>query len=154
MDWLPSLARVEPWHWWVLGALLLLLELAAPGVLFVWLALAAFTLGLVVFVLPLPVALQLLLFSALSVAAFVIGRRYVSRLPGGSEAGDALNVGAGRFLGRTVTVTAPIVNGVGRVRVGDSEWRATGPDLPAGSRVLVVGAEGTTLEVEVAERRG
>lgn len=85
MDWLPSLARVEPWHWWVLGALLLLLELLAPGVLFVWLALAAFTLGLVVFVLPLPVALQLLLFAALSVAAFLIGRRYVSRLPGAAR---------------------------------------------------------------------
>lgn len=53
-----------------------------------------------------------------------------------------------------MTVTAPIVNGVGRVRVGDSEWRATGPDLPTGSRVLVVGAEGTTLEVEAADRRG
>ncbi|WP_102126874.1 NfeD family protein [Deinococcus planocerae] len=151
MDWLPSLGGVQPWHWWVLGALLLLLELAAPGVFFVWLALAAFTLGLVVFVLPLPVTVQLLLFAALSVAAFVIGRRLVTRLPG-TEGEGTLNTGANRFLGRTVTVTAPIVNGVGRVRVGDSEWRATGPDLPAGSRVLVVGAEGTTLQVDVEHR--
>jgi membrane protein implicated in regulation of membrane protease activity len=154
VDWLPTLTRVEPWHWWVLGALLLMLELLAPGVFFVWLALAAFTLGLIVFVLPLPVAGQLLLFAVLSVAALVIGRRYLGRLPGGSEEGDTLNLGAGRLLGRTVTVTAPIENGVGRVRVGDSEWRATGPDLPAGSRVQVVGAEGATLEVAAAERQG
>ncbi|EYB66841.1 hypothetical protein DEIPH_ctg066orf0027 [Deinococcus phoenicis] len=147
MDWLPTFEHVRPWHWWVLGALLLILEVTLPGVFFVWLALAAFTLGLVVFVLPLPVTVQLLLFAALSVAAVLIGRRYVGRLPVGGDEGDTLNTGAHRLVGRTVTVTAPIVNGVGRVRVGDSDWRATGPDTPVGASVLVVGAEGTTLRV-------
>ena len=86
MDWLPTLDRILPWHWWVLGAVLLILEVAAPGVFFVWLALAAFTLGLLVFVLPLSVPLQLLLFAALSVAAVLVGRRYVSRLALGGTA--------------------------------------------------------------------
>ncbi|WP_019585975.1 NfeD family protein [Deinococcus apachensis] len=147
MDWLPSLERVQSWHWWVLGALLLILEVLAPGVFFVWLALAALVLGLIVFVLPLPVTVQLLLFAALSVAAVLLGRRYVSRLPASGNEGRALNAGAHRLVGRTVLVTSPIVNGVGRVRAGDSDWRATGPDTPAGASVLVVGAEGTTLRV-------
>lgn len=151
MDWLPTLDRILPWHWWVLGAVLLILEVAAPGVFFVWLALAAFTLGLLVFVLPLSVPLQLLLFAALSVAAVLVGRRYVSRLALGGTEGDSLNTGAHRLVGRTVTVTAAIHNGVGRVRVGDSDWRATGPDLPAGSAVVVTGADGTTLRVQPAE---
>lgn len=147
MDWLPTLERVVPWHWWVLGALLLILEVAAPGVFFVWIALAAFALGLVVFVLPLPVAVQVLLFAVFCVASVVLGRRYVGRLSLGGEGGDTLNTGASRLVGRTVTVTAPIVNGVGRVRVGDSDWRARGPDTPAGASVLIVAAEGTTLIV-------
>lgn len=152
MDWLPTLESVRPWHWWVLGATLLILEILAPGVFFVWLALAAFALGLLVFVVPLmPVLIQLLLFAVLCVVSVLVGRRYVNRLALGGHEGDLLNTGASRLVGRTVTVTAPIVNGVGRVRVGDSDWRATGPDTPAGASVLIVSAEGTTLIVrEVA----
>ncbi|WP_291428074.1 NfeD family protein [Deinococcus sp.] len=147
MDWLPTLERVQPWHWWVLGALLLILEIAAPGVFFVWLALAAFALGLIVFVLPVPVAVQLLLFAALSVASVLLGRRYLGRLLPSSPESAGLNLGSGRLVGQTVTVTQAIENGVGRVRVADGEWRATGPDLPAGSRVLIVEADGATLHV-------
>ncbi|ANE42918.1 NfeD family protein [Deinococcus puniceus] len=147
MDWLPTLERVQPWHWWVLGSILLILEVAAPGVFFVWLALSAFSVGLIVFVLPMPVVLQLLLFGGFSLAAVLLGRRYVGRLPVGGEEGDNLNLGAHRFTGRTVTVTTAIENGIGRVRVGDSDWRATGPDAPAGSRVRVVGADGSTVQV-------
>lgn len=147
-DWLPTLEKVQPWHWWVLGGILLILEISAPGIFFVWLALAAFALGLIVFVLPiLPVAIQLLLFAALCVVSVFVGRRYVNRLALGGNEGDNLNTGAGRLVGRTVTVTTPIVNGVGRVRVGDSDWRATGPDTEAGRSVLIVAADGTTLIV-------
>ncbi|UBV41826.1 NfeD family protein [Deinococcus taeanensis] len=147
MDWLPTLDRIQAWHWWVLGALLLILEVAAPGIFFVWLALSAFTMGLLVFVLPLPVAVQVLLFALLSVAAVLLGRRYITRLlPDSPEAGR-VNRGSSRLVGQTVTVVTPIVNGMGRVRVGDSEWRATGPDTPQGARVVVVAAEGPTLHV-------
>lgn len=146
-DWMPTFESVHPWHWWVLGAILLILEISAPGVFFVWLALAAFALGLVVFVLPLPVAIQLLLFAVLSVVAVFVGRRYVGKLALGGNEGDTLNEGASRLVGRTVVVTTPIVNGTGRVRVGDSDWRAAGPDTEAGKSVLIVAAEGTTLIV-------
>ena len=148
MDWLSSLDRLQSWHWWVLGAGLLILEVLAPGIFFVWLALAAFVMGLTVFVLPLAVPVQLLLFAALSVASVLIGRRYVSRLALGGTEGEDLNRGGERFVGRQVVVTTAIHNGVGRVRVGDSDWRATGPDMPAGSTVTVVGADGTTLIVQ------
>ncbi|SEJ11814.1 hypothetical protein SAMN04488058_10450 [Deinococcus reticulitermitis] len=150
-DWLPSLNNIDPWHWWVLGGSLLLLELAAPGVFFVWLALAAFGLGLLSSVIPLDVPGQLLLFAGLSVAAVWLGRHYLGRLSDSGE-GDALNRGAERLLGRTVTVTAPITHGSGRVRVGDSDWRASGPDLPVGAAVRVIGVEGSTLIVQ-EERR-
>jgi membrane protein implicated in regulation of membrane protease activity len=36
------------------------------------------------------------------------------------------------------------------VRVGDSVWRAEGPDLPAGDRVKVIGVDGAALKVEKA----
>lgn len=145
--WLPSLSSVHPWHWWIFGALLLLLELALPGVVFVWLALAAFATGLIVFVLPLPAGIQLLLFAALSVVSVVAGRRSVARLPSGAGA-EGLNERGERLAGRTVQVSEPIVGGRGKVRVGDSVWLAHGPDAPRGSSVRVVGTRGTVLLVE------
>jgi membrane protein implicated in regulation of membrane protease activity len=48
------------------------------------------------------------------------------------------------------TLDKPIVNGSGTVRVGDTVWRVTGPDSPAGSRVKVTRADGATLYVEPA----
>lgn len=146
-DWLPTFEHIQPWHWWVLGAILLILEITAPGIFFVWLALAAFALGLIVFVLPLPVAVQLLLFAGLSLVALSVGKRYVGRLAAANHAASEINTGSSRLVGRTVTVTTPIVNGVGRVRVGDSDWRATGPDTEVGKSVLIVASEGTTLIV-------
>lgn len=151
--WLPSLSSVHPWHWWILGALLLLLELALPGVVFVWLALAAFATGLIVFVLPLPVGVQLLLFAALSVVSVVLGRRSVARLPSGAGA-EGLNERGERLVGRLVEVTDPIQDGRGKVRVGDSVWLAHGPDTPRGASVRVVGARGTLLLVEPLEGGG
>ncbi len=153
MDWLPSFARIAPWHWWIFGALLLLLELAAPGILFVWLAAAAFVVGLFVFVVPLPVSAQLLLFALLAVLSVYAGRRYVGRLNVGADPeGELLGKRGLSYLGRRLTVTEAIHNGVGRVRVGDSVWRARGPDTPAGETVRVVGVEGATLLVERLEQ--
>jgi hypothetical protein len=45
------------------------------------------------------------------------------------------------------------VDGAGTVRVDDSVWRVTGPDIPAGRRIKVVSIHGTALHVEpLAER--
>jgi len=41
-----------------------------------------------------------------------------------------------------------MVDGEGRVRVGDSVWKVRGEDLPAGTKVAVKGVDGTILLVE------
>ena len=149
IDW-PSLSRIAPWHWWVLGALLLILEVVAPGVFFVWLALAALVLGLLTLLLPLGVGVQLVLYATLCVASIFLGRRLLARLPHSAEA-DTLNQGGQRLIGRSVVLTEAIVNGQGRARVGDGTWSVHGPDVPAGTPVVIVSAEGTTLGVALAD---
>lgn len=139
-------------HWWwlLIAALLGILEIFAPGVFLVWMAAAAGITGIVVMALGLPLPFQLALFALLAVAAVYSGRRYYDRNPVESQ-DPLLNDRTARLVGQNVTVVTAIEGGEGRVKVGDSVWAARGPDAPAGTRMRVVGAEGTALRVELAE---
>lgn len=139
------------WHWWILALLLAGLEILLPGTYLLWFGIAAGLTGLLLLLLPgLGWQVQLLLFAALALAVVVAWRAWQRRHPPLTE--DAtLNRRAQLYVGRVFALEEPIANGRGTVRVGDSLWRAEGPDLPAGARVRVTGANGTVLTVEPAE---
>ncbi|MDX1655609.1 MAG: NfeD family protein [Candidatus Competibacteraceae bacterium] len=147
-DWL-----LEPpyWNWWVLGIVLMVLEVVVPGTVLLWAGVAALVVGLAVLAFPeLSTAFQWLLFALVSVGA-VLGWRglfQAETAPGGDP---LLNRGGHQYIGRILVVEVPIVNGTGRVKVADGTWKALGPDCPAGSRVRVVGVAGTSLQVEPLE---
>ena len=141
------LSRAEFWHWWVLALILLALEVAAPGTFFLWLAIAAGVLGVIVLILPdLYWQVQVLLFAVLGVAAVGAWRLYAKRLPQSSD-DPTLNRRGEQYVGQVFHLTEAIVDGRGRMKVADTMWRVAGPDLPAGAKVRVVGVEGTVLRV-------
>lgn len=139
------------WHWWILGGLLLVLELVAPGVFFLWIGLAAGVVGLITLVLPgLSWEWQALLFALLALLATVAGRRIWR--PGSVPTDHPLlNKRAHRHVGRVVTLTAPLRDGRARVHVGDSEWSAVADDvtlaLPSGTSVKVIDVRDGNLVV-------
>ena len=65
-----------------------------------------------------------------------------------------LNRRAEQFVGRRYVLDTAIVNGRGKVKVGDSPWLAEGPDLPVGAEVEVVAVDGATLKVAAVEAPG
>jgi membrane protein implicated in regulation of membrane protease activity len=141
------LSRAEFWHWWVLAVVLLALEVAAPGTFFLWLAMAAGAVGLIVLVLPdLYWQVQVLLFAVFGVVAVGAWRLYAKRLPQQSD-DPTLNRRGEQYVGQVFHLTEPITDGRGRMKVDDTIWRVAGPDLPAGAKVRVVGVEGTVLRV-------
>ncbi len=134
---------------WLIAALLLgIAELAVPGVFLVFLAIAAAVTGAAVFALPdLPVTAQLGSFAVWSVVTVLIGRRWYVDYP--VEGGDPmLNDRAARMIGEIVTVETAIVEGHGRVVVGDGGWPARGEDAPVGARVRVVAVQDGAVVVE------
>lgn len=139
---------IEFWHWWVLAALLGAVEILAPGAAFLWLGGAAGLVGLALFVWPgMSWELQGLLFALLSIVA-VVGLRMLAPRSAHTTSTPNLNRRAEQYIGTMHTLESPIVNGLGRAQVGDGLWTVVGPDLPAGTRVRVVGADGTRLKVE------
>ncbi|NBC31969.1 MAG: NfeD family protein [Alphaproteobacteria bacterium] len=142
---------IDFWHWWVAAAVLVAIEVFAPGVVFLWLGIAAAVVGLVVLLIPaLGWELQLLAFALLAIVSVYAGRRLL-RDRGGVSADPALNRRAQRYIGHVYTLSEPIVNGVGKVQAGDGYWTVEGPDMKAGTKVKVIGADSARLRVERAE---
>ncbi|HZP14045.1 MAG TPA: NfeD family protein [Nevskiaceae bacterium] len=137
------------WHWWLAGLVLLTLEALVPGAIFLWIGISAFVVGAIVGIVPsMGWQLQCALFAALSIVSVVAWRKLrPQRLPSDQP---VLNRRGESYVGRQFTLEQPIVNGTGKLRVDDSQWRISGPDLPTGARVRVMRAEGATLHVEAA----
>jgi len=145
MDWLESL---DPhWTWFAIGLVLAAAEIAVPGFFLIWMAGAALITGLVVWFLPLGVPEQVVLFAVLAIIFVFTGRRYLTANPI-QPADPLMNDRGARAVGEIVVVTRAIDGGTGRVRLGDSEWLAKGPDAEPGSRMRVSGHDGAVLIVE------
>lgn len=142
------LTQLGVWNWFILGGLLLAVEVLVPGAFMLWLGLAAIATGVISFILPLTWQIQIVVFAVLSVISVLIGRKIQ---PGAHVDSDKpfLNRRHDAFVGRVFTLEEPIVQGSGRVRVDDTTWRVTGPDCPAGTKVKVERADGAMLIVGI-----
>lgn len=135
------------WHWVILGLGMIALEVMVPGAFFIWVGIAAIILGGITFLFPLvSVSAQLVLFGILALLATIIGRKII-RIQMNGSVPMLLNRRGHQFVGETLALDAPIVNGHAHITVADSKWRVKGPDLPAGAVVKVVGVEGNMLVV-------
>lgn len=146
------ISDLGPWSWMVLGLVLLILEIMSPGVFLLWIGIAAIVVGALSLLLW-GVAfwtwqLQVVVFLALSLVCTLLGRRYMG---GNDKSSDQplLNRRGDQMIGRTATLAEPIENGRGRIQLGDTLWRVSGPDLPAGVKVRVVRASDSDLELMV-----
>lgn len=137
------------WNWLIFGVLLMALELLAPGIFLFWLGLAAFLVGMLSFIVTPGWQLQMLLFAVFAAAAVPIWRRVAQQKPGANP-NPFLNRRTDALVGRVFTLDRPIVDGAGIVRVDDTVWRVSGPDVAAGTKVKIVKADGASLTVDVA----
>lgn len=145
--------ELGPWSWWVLGLVLLAAEVVMPGVFLVWIGIAALLTG-VLSLLFWNAAfwaweVQFVVFAILSVVAVLAGRHVMARSQTATDEPLLNQRGAG-LIGRTGVLEQPIAEGRGRVRFDDTTWSVRGPDLPAGTRVKVIGSSGNQLTVEPA----
>jgi inner membrane protein len=136
------------WYWAVFGAALEVIEIAVPAMVCIWLAAAALGVAAIAWRYPgLAWEHQALIFAALAIASVALGRTAFARTRS-SENNRRLNRRAESYIGRMFTLEGAIVDGRGRLKVDDTVWLVSGPDLPAGARVRVISAESTVLQVE------
>jgi inner membrane protein len=136
------------WYWAVFGAVLAVIEIAVPAMVCIWLAAAALGVAAIAWRYPeLTWEYQSLFFAALAIATVALGRTAFARTRS-LENNKRLNRRAESYVGRMFTLEGAIVDGRGRLKVDDTVWLVSGPDLPAGTHVRVIGAESTVLQIE------
>lgn len=135
------------WQWWVLAGVLLIVELLAPGTFFLWLAVSAAAVGLLVWLVPTTsIEAAWSIFAVLGVISVVMVLKF--RKPPKEDAATRLNKRGQEYVGRVFELTEPIHNGKGKLKIGDTLWSVSGPDLPTGAQVKVTAVETGELKVE------
>lgn len=134
-----------PVIWIAAGLVLMMLEMASPGVFMVWIGLAAVGTGILVQLLEPAFWIQVLVFTLLAGALVALSLRLR-----GPRKAARINTPDSGLVGRPA-IAIHFTGQNGRVRLGDSEWPArlahgvTPPEPETNLRVVAV--DGTTLVV-------
>lgn len=142
----------HPYAFWLsLGGLLLAAEMLGASGYLLWSGVAAVVTGLLVWLLPLGWEWQGICFAVLTVLAALLWWRWLShRAP--SRASAALNQRGQQLIGQRFELDAPLSNGHGHLRVGDSSWPVVAnEDFAVGTKVEVVAIEGIRLRLRRVE---
>jgi membrane protein implicated in regulation of membrane protease activity len=134
------------WHWMVLAVMLAAAETLIPGAVIIWFAASAAVIGLVLVVVHIPWQYQLIGFAVLGLVALLLYRSYRKSHPDTVEQPN-LNQRGQQYVGSELVLIEAIEQGSGKAKLGDGVWKVSGPELPAGARVRVTGANGTILTV-------
>jgi membrane protein implicated in regulation of membrane protease activity len=135
------------WSWLIAAAIFFVLELVAPGAFMLWLGISAMLVGIIGFMVAWAWQYQLVAFAVFAIISIPLWRHF-TRSTDETKDQPFLNRRADGFVGREFTLDKPIVGGNGTVRIDDTIWRLSGPDLAGGSRVKVVRADAALLVVE------
>ena len=142
---------IDFWHWWILAVALVIIEILLPSFFALWLAIAAALTGLVLLLFPaLGWEWQLLVFAMFSVISIIAWRRYYQKHPIKTDE-PMLNRRGEGYVGRELTLSQPIVDGIGKIRLDDSTWKIQGPDCPAGSKVRIIALSNVVFTIELVD---
>ncbi|HUB11264.1 MAG TPA: NfeD family protein [Acetobacteraceae bacterium] len=125
-------------------------ELHVPGNYLIWIAAGAAVTAGIQAIFDLSLEGQIIVFVACCVLSCIAGY-YAYRVLLGNADATVLNQRDRSMIGARGTVSSRIVNGQGKVRMGDSVWLAEGPDLPEGAPVIVTSVRGARLIVKPGE---
>ena len=128
--------------------MLVVLEMVVSGAFLIWMGAAAAVVGVLLFIFPqMSWQGQSLIFAILSVVAILAWRQRLKKHPTATDQ-PTLNRRGEQYIGRVVTLSTALRDGVGKITLDDSTWKIVGPDCEVGTRVRITGVDGTVFNVE------
>ncbi|MEM6625081.1 MAG: NfeD family protein [Pseudomonadota bacterium] len=147
------LGGLTAWHWLALALALLVIEVSAGTFDLLWIAIAAALTSVYAAIAPSGMdgwQAQFAVFAVIAVILVIMGRTVFAGIRRPPETHPNLNNRAAQMVGKRGHAAAAFDGGVGRVKLGDSEWRAEADAdavLLEGAEVVVESAKGTILKV-------
>lgn len=143
---------IEPWHWLVLGFLLLIIEMFVPTFASLWFGAAAIIVAALSWLLPISIPVQIIAWLVLSAIFLLAWFKFIKPL---SVNRTAAGLGGSVIIGETgMIIVQPQPDRAGIVRfsvpiVGAAEWmcRTRGEIVSVGDRVIVTDVVGNELIV-------
>ena len=143
---------IEPWHWLVLGFVLLIVEMFVPTFASLWFGAAAIIVAALTWLLPISFSAQILIWLILSAVFLVAWFKFIKPL---SVDRTKAGLGGSVIIGETgMIILQPQPERAGVVRfsvpiVGAAEWmcRTSGEQVAVGDRVIVTDIVGNELIV-------
>jgi membrane protein implicated in regulation of membrane protease activity len=136
------------WMWAILAAALGLAELHAPGSYLIWIAIGAAVTSAIGAIWDVSFTAQLASFIIACVLSCLTGYFVYRQLNLPVSNDIPLNQRNLEMVGKRGVVCSALLNGHGKVRLGDSVWLAEGPDLGEGTPVVVRSVRGTAVIIE------
>jgi membrane protein implicated in regulation of membrane protease activity len=150
MEWLEDFLKPE-FIWCLVGIVLVLMEFMVPGLVVIFFGIGALAVGVLCLFVDISLNVQLIVFSATSVASLVLLRQWLKGVFMGHVKGrQELNEEMREFVGETAVVKTKITPTVpGKVEFHGTNWIAAAEeDIEAGAVVEIVGKENITLKVK------
>ena len=144
---------IEPWHWLVLGMVLIIIEMFVPTFAPLWFGTAAIAVAGLAWLLPISLSAQIIIWLVLSSLLIVAWFKFIQPRLAGNRTKAGL--GGGVIIGETgMIIVKPVADRGGIVRfnvpiVGSDEWqcRTRGEVVEVGDRVVVTDIIGNELIV-------
>ena len=134
--------------WFLVGLGLVLAELAVPGVILVFIGVAAWLVAILDWMGVDSFSIQLWIFGITSLVLVFGARRFVKGWFTGKESSESGDIDE-EFVGKVVTVVSEIeAGGFGLVELKGAQWKATSSEsLAEGSQAVIKARDNITLEV-------
>ena len=146
MEWINE---ISAWHWASLAIILLVLEMFGTAGFLIGSSIAAFLMAAIVAISPdIDWKWQLAIFST---SAVIFSLIYLKRFANFNENTDQpnLNNRAAQHIGKRYTLSEAMINGEGRIQVGDTFWKIScDSDLQASTQIEVTDVDSMTLIVK------
>jgi membrane protein implicated in regulation of membrane protease activity len=135
--------------WFLIGLILLVLELAMPGLIIAFFGVGAWIVTIVCLLFDISLNMQLLIFIAVSLACLLLLRGYIQDrfFDRKTDLADSLEE---EFIGKTATVVADIKAGKqGKVSFKGTQWSAVSDShISKGKQVKIISKDSIVLRVE------
>ena len=140
------------WIWGASGLVLLAAEMGTGTVYILWFGISALCVSIATWILPnMPIAIQLVIFSALAFSSLTIWRLNYKKTETHSRVGQAQGEEIGR-VGTVIEACSSVLSGkiaFTQGLMGSREWPAiANKEIAVDTQARVVAVEGNTLRVE------